>query len=48
MLCDPICPDVQHRFVASDAYAAEGPRARLVPVILFHGDNDHILRYQCG
>jgi poly(hydroxyalkanoate) depolymerase family esterase len=34
--------------LASDAYTAEGPRARLVPVILFHGDNDHIVPYQCG
>ena len=34
--------------LASEAYAAEGPRARLVPVILFHGDNDHVVPYQCG
>jgi poly(hydroxyalkanoate) depolymerase family esterase len=34
--------------LARAAYTAEGPRARLVPVILFHGDNDHIVPYQCG
>jgi poly(hydroxyalkanoate) depolymerase family esterase len=34
--------------LARAAYTAEGPRARIVPVILFHGDNDHIVPYQCG
>jgi poly(hydroxyalkanoate) depolymerase family esterase len=34
--------------LASDAYTTEGPRARLVPVILFHGDSDHAVPYQCG
>jgi hypothetical protein len=34
--------------LASDAYTAEGPRARLVPAIVFHGDNDHAVPYQCG
>ena len=30
------------------AYAAEGPRARIMPVILFHGDADATVPYQCG
>jgi poly(3-hydroxybutyrate) depolymerase len=44
----PSAPTFSTDSLASDAYAAEGPRARLVPVILFHGDNDHFVPYQCG
>jgi lysophospholipase L1-like esterase len=34
--------------LAREAYAAEGPRARVMPVILFHGDADTTIPYQCG
>jgi len=44
----PYAPTFSTDSLANDAYTAEGPRARLVPVILFHGDNDHFVPYQCG
>jgi poly(hydroxyalkanoate) depolymerase family esterase len=34
--------------LASDAYAEMGPRARVVPVIVFHGDADESVEYRCG
>lgn len=30
------------------AFAAMGPRARVMPVIAFHGDADHTVPYRCG
>ena len=34
--------------LAAEAYAEEGPRARIVPVIFFHGDADGTVPYECG
>jgi poly(hydroxyalkanoate) depolymerase family esterase len=34
--------------LAREAYLAMGHRARVMPVILFHGDRDHTDPYQCG
>jgi poly(hydroxyalkanoate) depolymerase family esterase len=34
--------------LAHAALAAMGPRARVMPVIVFHGDNDITVPYQCG
>jgi poly(hydroxyalkanoate) depolymerase family esterase len=34
--------------LAGAAYAAMNSRARVMPVIVFHGDNDHTVDYRCG
>jgi poly(hydroxyalkanoate) depolymerase family esterase len=34
--------------LAAAAYAAEGPRARIVPVVVLHGDADGTVPYECG
>jgi poly(hydroxyalkanoate) depolymerase family esterase len=36
------------RAQAAAALRAMGPRARVMPVILFHGDADHRIPYRCG
>ena len=36
------------RALAADALRAMGPRARVMPVILFHGDADTKIPYRCG
>lgn len=34
--------------VAHAALATMGSRARVMPVIVFHGDQDHVIPYRCG
>lgn len=34
--------------LARQAYAAMGPRARVMPVIVFHGRGDSLVPYPCG
>jgi poly(hydroxyalkanoate) depolymerase family esterase len=41
-------PGLSTAALARAAYAAEGPRARILPVILFHGDIDPTVPYRCG
>jgi poly(hydroxyalkanoate) depolymerase family esterase len=41
-------PSPSTTVLARAAYAAEGRRARIVPVIVFHGDNDPTIPYSCG
>ncbi len=41
-------PGPSTRTLARRAFAAMGRHARVMPVILFHGDDDHIVPYLCG
>jgi poly(hydroxyalkanoate) depolymerase family esterase len=44
----PLEPVVDTGALAHAALAAMGPRARVMPVIVFHGDADGAVAYRCG
>ncbi|MFE7589750.1 alpha/beta hydrolase family esterase [Kitasatospora sp. NPDC057512] len=44
----PYLPTADTADLAQQAFAQMGPRRRPVPVILFHGDADPVVPYQCG